>query len=49
MVKAYVNADMAAAQGIVRIHAHTILPATPQRTAVKRRKDPTPMIDPVTA
>jgi len=36
-----------AAHGMVIIHAHTILPATPQRTAVKRRKDPTPIIEPV--
>ena len=33
--------------GIVNTHAHTICPATPQRTADKRRVDPTPMIAPV--
>ena len=43
----YISADIAAVKGIVRIHAHTILPATPQRTAVKRLKDPTPIIEPV--
>src|SRR6058998_3783515 len=33
--------------GIVRIHAQTIRPATPQRTAEKRWIAPTPMIEPV--
>jgi hypothetical protein len=47
MLIAYVSADIAAAQGIVRIQAQTILPATPQRTAVNLRKDPTPIIEPV--
>ena len=31
---------------MVRIHAHTIFPATPQRTAVNLFKDPTPIIEP---
>ena len=38
---------MNAAAGIVRIHAQTMRPATPQRTADRRRIDPTPMIAPV--
>ena len=38
---------MAAAPGIVSTQAHTILPATPHRTAEKRRVEPTPMIAPV--
>lgn len=38
---------MIAAIGIVRIQAHTILPATPQRTAERRRVAPTPTIAPV--
>ena len=33
--------------GIVSTHAHTIRPATPQRTADRRRIEPTPMIAPV--
>ena len=36
-----------AAAGIVKIHAHTIRPATPHLTADKRRVAPTPTIDPV--
>ena len=44
---AYVNADIAAEKGMVKIHAHAIFPATPQRTAVNLLKDPTPMIEPV--
>ncbi len=40
-------AAMAAAAGIVRTRAHTICPATPQRTADKRRVEPTPTIAPV--
>jgi hypothetical protein len=40
-------AEIAAAQGMVRIQAHTIWPATPQRTAVSLRREPTPMIEPV--
>jgi hypothetical protein len=44
---AYVRADIAAAHGIVKTHAQTILPATPHRTAVNLRKEPTPMIEPV--
>src|SRR4030042_890459 len=46
MLIRYVNADIAAAQGIVKIHAHTIFPATPQRTAVNLFKDPIPIIAP---
>ena len=37
------NADA----GIVSSHAHTMRPATPQRTADSRRIEPTPMIAPV--
>ena len=36
-----------AAAGIVRIHAVMMLRATPQRTAEKRRTEPTPMMAPV--
>ena len=35
------------AAGIVMIHAHTMFPATPHRTALIRFKEPTPMIAPV--
>src|SRR5207247_10586973 len=38
---------MPAAAGIVATQAHTILPATPQRTAEKRCTAPTPVIAPV--
>src|SRR5882762_11955367 len=38
---------MPAAAGIVATHAHTILPATPHRTAEKRCTAPTPVIAPV--
>ena len=38
---------MPAAAGMVRIHAITMLPATPQRTADVPRVVPTPMIAPV--
>ena len=38
---------MAAAAGIVSTHAHTIWPATPQRTADSRLIEPTPTIAPV--
>lgn len=38
---------MAADMGMVRIHAHTIDPATPHRTAVSRCVVPTPMMAPV--
>src|SRR6266516_888252 len=38
---------MPAAAGIVAIQAHTIRPATPQRTAEKRCTAPTPVIAPV--
>jgi hypothetical protein len=38
---------MAAEQGIVNIHAQTILPATPHLTALNLRKDPIPIIAPV--
>ncbi len=34
-------------RGIVRTQAHRIRRATPQRTALKRRMDPTPMMAPV--
>src|SRR5437867_4195753 len=37
----------AAEAGIVRIHAQTMLPATPQRTAERREVAPTPTIAPV--
>jgi len=43
----YVTAPIAAAAGIVRIHAHTIWPATPQRTAESRLVAPTPTMAPV--
>ena len=36
-----------AARGMVRIHAHTMVPATPHFTADTRRVAPTPMIAPV--
>jgi hypothetical protein len=36
------NADA----GIVKIQAHTILPATPQRTADRRCAEPTPTMAP---
>src|SRR4029079_17302871 len=42
-------ADSEKAQGIVRIQAQTIWPATPQRTADSRRVAPTPTIAPVIA
>src|SRR3954471_18695579 len=38
---------MTAAAGIVRIHAQTIRPAIPQRTADSRFVEPTPTIAPV--
>ena len=38
---------MPADAGIVKIHAHTMLPATPQRTADAPRVVPTPTIAPV--
>ncbi len=40
-------AATAAEAGMVRIHAHTILRATPHRTAEKRCTAPTPTIAPV--
>ena len=40
---------MAAAPGMVSSQAHTIWPATPHRTADKRRVEPTPTIAPVMA
>ena len=43
----YVTAEIAAAAGMVRTQAHTIRPATPQRTADNRLIDPTPMMAPV--
>src|SRR5215472_18778721 len=42
-----VMAATAAAAGIVRIQAHTMRPATPQRTAESRPVAPTPTIAPV--
>jgi hypothetical protein len=38
---------MAAAAGMVRTQAHTMRPATPQRTADRRRVAPTPTMAPV--
>jgi len=38
---------MKAAAGMVKIHAHTMLPATPQRTAETLRVEPTPTMAPV--
>ena len=43
----YVTAAMNAAAGIVNNQAHTICPATPHRTADRRRVAPTPTIAPV--
>ena len=40
-------AEIAAEHGIVMIQAQTMLPATPQRTALIRFREPTPMIAPV--
>src|SRR5207248_8553653 len=40
-------AETSAAPGIVRTHAHTTRPATPQRTALQRLSEPTPMMAPV--
>ena len=39
--------DIKAVAGIVKIHAHTMFPATPQRTALALWVDPTPTIAPV--
>src|SRR6266478_10195587 len=41
------SAANAAAAGIVKTHAHTILPATRHLTAERRVVDPTPAIAPV--
>jgi hypothetical protein len=41
------RAAKAAEHGIVKIHAHTMLRATPQRTADRRIVDPAPTIAPV--
>lgn len=41
------KAAISAAIGIVRIHAQTILPATPHLTAENLFAEPTPTIDPV--
>src|SRR5258708_8192818 len=38
---------MKAEPGMVKIHAQTMFPATPQRTAESFCTEPTPMIDPV--
>jgi hypothetical protein len=43
----YDTAAITAEAGIVRIHAHTIRPARPQRTAERRLVAPTPTIEPV--
>ena len=43
----HATAAMKAEAGIVKIHAQTILPATPQRTADIFRDEPTPTIAPV--
>ena len=43
----YESAAIAAAIGMVRIHAQTMRPATPHLTAEKRFADPTPTIEPV--
>ena len=40
-------AEIRAEQGMVRTQAQIILPATPQRTALKRLIEPTPAIAPV--
>src|SRR5574341_258311 len=45
--KSHATAAMKPESGIVRIQAHTIRPATPQRTADSRCVAPTPMIEPV--
>jgi hypothetical protein len=41
------TAARSAEQGMVRTHAQTIVPATPQRTALNLCIEPTPMIEPV--
>ena len=41
------KAESSADTGIVSIHAQTMVPAIPQRTAVSRLVDPTPTIAPV--
>src|SRR5438093_12737074 len=43
----YATPATPAAAGIVRIHAHTMRPATPHRTAERRCAAPTPEIAPV--
>ena len=43
----YVPAAIDAEIGIVNIQAHTIVPATPHRTAVRRFVAPTPIMAPV--
>jgi len=40
-------AETNAEHGMVNSHAHTMLPATPQRTACTRCTEPTPTIEPV--
>src|SRR5206468_7039078 len=40
----YVSAEIAAAAGMVKIHPHTMRPATPHFTAERRRVEPTPTI-----
>jgi len=47
LVMRYAAAAIPAEQGIVNIHAQTICPATPHRTAVMRFSDPTPVMAPV--
>ncbi len=46
-VTMWIPADIRATMGIVKIHAHTIFPATPQRTAVNLLVEPTPTMAPV--
>lgn len=46
-VRIWIKADIRADKGIVKIHAHTIFPATPQRTAVSLLVEPTPTMAPV--
>jgi hypothetical protein len=43
----YETAAISADAGIVRIHAHTMRPANPQRTADSRFVAPTPTMEPV--
>ena len=47
MLAKYAKAETIAAAGMVSIQAQMISPATPQRTAVSLRNEPTPIIAPV--